>query len=438
VFTFSLFPNSSIAGICIAVLLLFLIPFIIRRNNKWLIFLLTSGVLFFSALLLLSNSRAGWLGFAVGCSFVFCRYSSWQKRWVLVLLTLGLFFFLLLYLYFYKQDSSAGRTHIYSISLEMLSDNWVWGIGIGKFKARFNEYQADYFFTHSIDNKRALLADNTFYAFNDYLQWVIESGIIGLLLLQLFLYLTISRIIHLLKQNRPIIIAVTSALICVAVAALFSYPLQVIPIQALVLVCLGSIVFCPAQKLCVSKKQKITSFTYKFLILLLVVVFVSKVWNERDRIKIEKKAFCLARAGYKTDAIKLYKQAVEKYPGAGYNWVLYAQQLYYANRLQEAYENLNKGMFYYIDSKVYELKAVIEQELAMYSKAERSYLRAIHMVPNRMGSRLNLLKFYVYHNDKTNAIYWANAILNMPVKVPSFKIDAMLQETKTILAMMTK
>ena len=50
----------------------------------------------------------------------------------------------------------------------MLKDNWLWGIGHGQFKAKYNEYQAAYFSSHSIDSKEAVLADNSIYAFNDF------------------------------------------------------------------------------------------------------------------------------------------------------------------------------------------------------------------------------------------------------------------------------
>lgn len=427
------FPNSSIAGIFLAMLLLFLIPFLEWKNKKWLLVLLLSVVLFLSALLVLSNSRAGWLGVAAGGSFIIYLNATKQRKRLFVFSSIIVLPLLFLLLFFYKKDSTAGRKHIYSISLKMLRDNWVSGIGIGKFKARFNEYQADYFSTHSIDNKRALLADNTFYAFNDYLQWITETGIIGLLVLVLLIYLSISRIIFLLKNSRPIIIATTSALICVAVAALFSYPLQVLPIQGLVLVCLSVIAFqrsLPTER---GKLQRIISLSYTLFIVVMSIGFIAKLWNDYSSKKMEKEAFNLARSGYKTEAINQYKQLVEKHPGSGYNYFHYAQQLYYTNQLPAAYETLTKGMLYYVDNKVYKLKADIEQELRMYAEAEKSYLRTIYMVPNRMGSRVDLLNFYINRNDTMKALYWAKSIINMPIKVPSERIDKMLLETKVIL-----
>lgn len=317
----------------------------------------------------------------------------------------------------------------------MLKDNWVSGVGIGKFKARFNECQADFFADNPIDSKRALLADNTFYVFNDYLQLVIENGLIGIVFFAIFLYLTIRRIIYLFKTgiNKTTVTAASSILICLAVAALFSYPLETLGIQATVLICLIIIAFCLTTKRDITIRQKSVSIIYRILVLVLVVFFASNSWNERYQKKMEKEAFLLSRSGYKTAAINLYQKIINKYPTAGYNWFMYAQQLYYTNQLPAAYQALKKGMVYYVDNTVYKLKGDIERELAMYDEAEKSYLRTIYMVPNRMNSRLDLLHFYISQKDTTKAIYWAKSIINMPVKIPSEKLDRMLQETKLLI-----
>jgi tetratricopeptide (TPR) repeat protein len=434
------FPNTSIAGIFWGALLLFIIPFIIKQKKRGIFIVLFLIITVLSILLFISNSRAGWLGFAAG--FIYILYSNVLiKKGKQVLLT-GTFCFLLLFiaLLFYKSDSSSGRKHIYSISFSILRDRWQQRLGLGKFKAQFNEYQANYFSLHDIDSKRALLADNTFYAFNDYLQWVIETGLIGLLFLAVLLYLTTNRIIYLQRKNgnKLIFFSATAVLLCVAVAALFSYPLQIVSIQAVVLACLGIIAFYPSQKDSISMRQRVITFLYRGLIIIIVVAFLNNTWKAVDRKEMEKEAFEFARSGYKKKAIQKHKQLVEKYPENGYNWFSYGQQLYYANRLSEAIECLENCTKYYVDNKVYKLKADISLELNKYEEAENDYLRTIFMVPNKMGSRFDLLNFYIIRKDTAKAVYWAKSILNMPVKVPSLKVDNMLRETKAILEKLEK
>lgn len=434
------FPTKSISGVFWASLLAFSIPILnSRRIKAWYIFIPIA--LFLTVLLVISNSRAGWLGCLSGLAYIAYRYLNNPKtkkgfiEFAVIFLAISFCFLL-----FYKLDSSSGRKHIYSISTVMLLDKWVHGIGLGKFKSKFNEYQADYFAKNSLDNKRALLADNTFYAFNDYLQWSIETGIVGILFLAMVLYFTIRRIIYLHKDNlnKPMLVSATAALICIAVASLFSYPLQVIPIQGLVLICLGVIAFYPDKRRGFSTTKKGITFSYRGFVMILALIFINNAWNVYKRKQIEKEAFEITQSGYKTEAIARYKVLIEKYPETGYNWFLYSQQLYYSNRLVEAMKSLNTCRLFYVDNKLYKLKADIEQELNMYPEAEKSYLRAIYMVPNRMSSRVDLLNFYVVRNDTPKAIYWARSILNMPIKVPSDRVDNMLRETKSILEKLEK
>ncbi|MCX6316001.1 MAG: O-antigen ligase family protein [Bacteroidetes bacterium] len=428
----SIFPNSSIAGIFFAMLLLLLIQFLKAANNKLIRIVLICCVIFLFSELLLSNSRAGWLGFIVGGCFAGFNSSLHEKTkkfnypFARVFIVFGLIVLLLAY---YKKNSSAGRLHIYNVSMKMLKENWPSGIDGGKFKSTFNEYQADYFSHSSINSKRALLADNTFYAFNDFLQWLIERGLTGLVLLLLFGYLAIKRIRYLLYAypKSVVIKAVIPVLICAAVASLFSYPFQVLSIQAFVISCLAIIAFYPVGQ------GKAGSLLFNGFIIVMIIICVNNAVDGFRIRRMEKEAFHLARTGYKDSALRKCEQLLKRFPNSGYNWYFYAEQLYYSNRLTEAYASLKTGMLYYVDNNVYRLKAEIEMETGRIKDAEKSYLRALYMVPNRMGSRIDLMNFYVMQKDTVNAVYWAYSIIHMPVKIPSEKTAHMLTLAQQML-----
>lgn len=427
------------SGILCAAILVFLIPFFNNLTARGRFFLLTI-VILGSIILILSNSRAGWIGFFISFSFFIVINIKGKQRTKLFLFVLLIISLLFLFLFFYKKDSSLGRIHIYRISSEMLKGNLVHGVGLGSFKAQFNEYQADYFFAQSIDNKRALLADNTFFAFNDYLQWVIETGVFGLIILLVLLLITHKRVKWLQNAGakRPIVLAASSSLICVATAALFSYPLQVRVIQGFVLFCLGVIAFYPAKEIKLNFWKRFVTVGLQLIIATLTVLFLDNVVVDIKRKKIAKEAFELANSGYRKEAISKYKRLVELYSNWGFYHFLYAEQLYYTNQLPQALEILQKGKQHYVDNRVYKLKADIEFELGMYNAAEASYLRTIYMVPNRMGSRFDLLNFYVNLNDTSSAIYWSNSILNMPIKVPTERVNSILNQTRRILKLIKK
>ena len=51
-----------------------------------------------------------------------------------------------------------------------------------------------------------------------------------------------------------------------------------------------------------------------------------------------------------------------------------------------------------------------------------------------MQSRLNLVNFYLERKDSVNARFWANSIINMPIKIPSITTIGIERKAEQILA----
>ena len=419
-----LFPNSSIAGIALAMGLLFLLPFFVKKYRRRVI-VPVAGLLFI--LLILSQSRSGWLGLAAGICYITARYvPGWRRprRIALVLATLsGLTATLLAF----KKDSSAGRMHIYALSARIAADHWPQGTGMGRFSGLFNQYQADYFAGHSLVSRRALLADDTFYAFNDYLQWAAETGLAGVLALFITVGLIISHIrrLHRGGRQRLLVSGATAALLSLSVSAFFSYPLQVRSIQGLALLFL--------LLLAMVRMRGRLVIPFRVMVLLLVAGWARLAADDIIRARLEQTAFHWARQGYKQKALEAYDLLTQRFPRRGYNWYAYARQLYYAGRLAEARACLHHCLDYYAASAVYVLLADIETEAGRLSLAGQYRLRALYMVPNRMQSRADLAQHYLLTGDTAKARYWQQALLSMPVKVPSERTEQLIKETKRIL-----
>lgn len=430
---YAIFHNTSIIGIIVSVILVFLIVVyrVFEGNARFIcqFFICLLVILFF-----LSRSRSGWFAFIAISAFYLPGYGVIKKYNIGRRFLFGIILFTFAFLFLLKRDSSIGRIYIYSISLDIFADNLLTGIVIGKFKATYNEYQATFFSKTDIDNKRALLADNTFYAFNDYLQWAAETGIIGILTLGLALFFLIRRVQLIQKgsPHKPIIIATTASLLCLAVAALFSYPLQTIPGQFLGLILVGIILFYPLEIKTTAGRIVLVLFRFLY-ISVSVYFFIQSAYYIKSKIG-EKKAYDLELSGFKTEAMKEYKMLSHYYSSYGHNTFKYAELLYYTNQLSDARVILEGAQKTYIDNGVYKLKAKIENELGNFREAEKYYLKTVYMVPNRMASRYDLMNFYFSRRDTLGAIKWANSILNMPVKVPSEKTKMMLKATKDSLS----
>lgn len=111
------FPTKSISGVFWASLLAFSLPILINRRIKaWYVFMPVT--LFLTGLLVISKSRAGWLGCLPGLTYIINRYLYNPKtkknfiKWAGILLTICFCF-----LFFYKSNSLSGRINIYEISL---------------------------------------------------------------------------------------------------------------------------------------------------------------------------------------------------------------------------------------------------------------------------------------------------------------------------------
>jgi len=187
-------PNKSIFSMLLASQIAFILPLWLYSRNSVTRFRLVTWICFvaiIASLLLLglTKGRAGWIGLLFAFFYIGYQYLSNAavKKTVLYLL-FPLVSILTSLLFLYKTDSSNGRLLIYKVSANIFRDNWLLGIGQGQFKVQYNEYKAAYFSTHSIDSKEALLADNSYYAFNDFLQGLIENGLIGFLIVAVAIY----------------------------------------------------------------------------------------------------------------------------------------------------------------------------------------------------------------------------------------------------------
>lgn len=430
-----LIPNKSILGIFIASQLTFAIPLLIWKyidtKNK-LLFIVLSVCSFLGFLLLVYyKGRASWLGLFISIFYIFFQNSTCKKyiykyKAILFFIIISLVFFLIKF----KTDSSNGRLLIYKISSKIFTDNPLFGVGFGNFKANYNNYQATYFASHSIDSKEALLADNAFYAFNDYYQFIIENGIVGLAILIAIGLLFYKKIwnTNFSQKQMPVATAAKASIICILVASLFSYPLQILPIICQFVFCVSMLTFFAINNN--TELTKNLKLFYKLITAFLVILFILFAALQINYKMKSAEAFELTRAGFKLKAIEKYKHLSESYFNDGNDMFLYAKELYNTKQITKAKAILDIAKNKISFNEVYKLSAEIEIEEKEFAKAEKDLKTVVYMIPNKMQPRLNLMEFYLSQNDTTKAVFWANSITNMPVKIPSETTKAILLKVK--------
>ncbi|GHT33421.1 ligase [Bacteroidia bacterium] len=216
-------------AVCGVVAILLLIN-AIKNRHKFNICFLSVCVMLQIFGLYLADSRAAFLGLAVGLACYFLPKIKKHKKIIIGSIIL-LIFVVAVSLYFYRPASANARLLIWRVSAEMIADKPLLGHGAGAFSKKYMLYQAQYF----ADNPNSVfvsVADNAAYPFNELLNIAIQYGLVGLLIVLAVFYLAFR------SKGAAIFKASLAAL---TAFAMFSYPLAVFPLLLLFAVCLDGV-----------------------------------------------------------------------------------------------------------------------------------------------------------------------------------------------------
>lgn len=173
-----------------------------KKLGKKIIFLGTTLIMVLA--LVLTQSRGGWLGFAFS-ALIFIVLIEKRLLLSLIPITIGGIYFLpdsimnrIMSIFNLMDSSNEYRITMWEITLEIIRDNWVAGVGFGHlpFKQTFETYIR----THP-----------TFHAHNTYLETAAEMGIPGLIAFLLFLFILYKYGIKMLIQQDDKYIRVMTA-----------------------------------------------------------------------------------------------------------------------------------------------------------------------------------------------------------------------------------
>lgn len=171
------------------------------------------GIVLFSINIFLSSSKAGFLAFVLLC-FVYVVKKYKLKSIFIILLFVGIFYYVFYqtnYLIFIsdriksmqemvvkfaqhdslKIESNSIRLFAWRASLDVISKNWLIGVGSGEVHRVLNEY----YNTHHLE----ALSEKNINAHNTFFQIMLATGMLGLVV---FLYLFMSWIIQLFRYQQ--------------------------------------------------------------------------------------------------------------------------------------------------------------------------------------------------------------------------------------------
>lgn len=383
-----------------------------------------SGVLGFVGAVYM-GSRALAFGFLVSLFIVNLLYHKKPLKFVLT----GLFILLTalsLMVFFIKSDSSLGRMLIYKISFQIVKDNWFLGVGLGNFQKVYLYQQANYFGKENYTDKELLLADNTYYAFNDYWQLVTETGIIGFIVLGVliyFLYRLLGRASK-IKKYGVLTSNIMLLLVAVLIAAFFTHIFERLAYQVLIVICVTYLYLLTDHK----KWFKMAINSMALVLLLSMGANAVKSFRIKENYKI---AYKLYLAGLKNECklelLKIYPINDNK------RAVLYLQVLLFSYELKKEKEILAL-LAKYPNANTYKLLGDFYLFNDKIKEAENAYLMSINMVPNRFVPRQTLLHLYIVQKKFIEAENIAKKIISLSVKINSEQVNSIKKEASNFLS----
>jgi hypothetical protein len=386
--------------------------------------ILLSLVLFLFALIF--ESRSFCVGYLTSCwCLLLLKYPFKRKQLIILGAASGMLIFIITVSLF-KTDSSLGRLLVYNITCNIWKDHWLNGLGIGKFRACYLYYQAAYFKAGNFTQKELLLADNTQFAFNDYWQLILETGLKGIAFIlsgfSMLFYLIVKSLKNDHLRSFLLLFAIVH-IIVISVAALYMHVFEHFIIQCGYIAC----IFVIASFAYPGVVKQLAGSGVVCLMMTSYLNWALYLTNYSNYQKLAD-AQILYRAGYIEQSLCAYRQLFHSLKDDSLYLWQYAAVLTSNDCALEADEVLRLNLDKLCDNRHYSLLAELYYKRGRMKEAEQAYLLSIYMVPNRFQTRYDLFMFYCLTQQKAKAIATGRAIMALPVKIPSGQVSRIQHE----------
>lgn len=379
-------------------------------------------------------SRAAWLGTVLSSCLVLIlsnknirRELRFKRRTVLISGSIGiaLVLFVIICVFFkMREDSAYGRIFIWKNAGNAIAATPIMGHGSASFSGIYQDVQVAYFKSGKQTATEERVADNPEYAFNEYIQMLVEGGLILLLLFIFWVF-------YILRQGfKREEYGLCSGVISLLIFAFFSYPFQIPSFILAAIVILASL---PQDGLKANNFWLLTAF-------MICVVLVCLGWSRYhldSRVLAEswRKCRLLKISGAPDIAVTGYEKLYANLKDNANFLVEYARCLSQQKEYSKSNEFLQRAKLLKCDAMIYNIMGQNYQRMHCYQQAESCFLYAANLVPNRIYPYYLLANLYAepdfFNRDKIEQM--ANVVLTKSPKVNSGAIDEMRIEIRSLL-----
>lgn len=400
----------------------FCIYIICRTKEKCFRYLYITSLIIISIALILTGSRAGILaGMIFPVVYIICKRI--QKVSIRILLYIILIVFIII-LYYIKKDSADGRILILCCSLNMIKDSPIWGYGLNGVQKKYMDYQAKWF-NDFPNSEFAPLADNVKNIFNEYVTIVVNYGILGWFVLIVYLFF----LVNCYKKTKTLKdYCALFSLSSISIIACFSYPLRY-P-STWIFIILNIYVLMGDLRLYKFLTSKWTCYILSISLLLVSICGLNIIIRRiNDEIKWNSVARNILLEN-KDVVLKKYEDLIPSLGENAYFLYNYAAMLSVSQKYEEALKIALKCKQYMADYDLELLLGELYEKKHQYKYAVSHYLSAQNMCPNRFVPLYKQFKAYKIECDTNNMIAIGKTILTKEIKVPSKKIDNIINNVK--------
>lgn len=398
--------------------------YLIAKKQKKSVFV---AVILLVLTIIISGSRAALIGSVLSAVIFYCKFLKtlfFRLNIYDRMLIIGGVILFCIMLFLLKEESIHGRILIWKCSLEMIKEQLFFGYGFDGFTSNYMYFQAT-FFKENPGSYFAMLADDTKHPFNEFIRFIVEYGLFGLLLLSNFILVVFWGY----KQNRSLENkTMLTVLIIMGAHSCFSYPLDYPFVWVILVLSICCISFNDTKH-----NYLIIDFPIKIILISICLLWIYcdiRIITAEQRWKSLNGSFLLKPSRKIICNYRENKKVLYESPYFLFNYAIVLNEFGDYEQSNQELELCCKKLNN-IDMQLLQADNYIKMN--KFREAEDILITASYMCPNRFIPLYQLFCLYNIINDKKMASIIASEILKKPVKVPSMTVEQIKNEMRNYL-----